>query len=272
MSKTGSTLEKASPGLRKDVMQDHDRNLASAFDGQAAQFERAPVQSDPAALERLVRGADLAPGSFVLDAGCGPGLVCEALLTAGHRVLGVDLSAEMISRARRRCAAFGARARFAQESLFDHDLAGPFDATISRYVLHHVTDPLGFVRRQVELLREGGVLVLCDHTTDPDPSAARHHQELERARDRTHTANLTPGGLVDLLSRAGLVELRLVEELFTLDFDEWFDRGTPADTKENVREALLSGPIASGFAPTLLPSGAVRIDCRRSIVRGVKPR
>jgi SAM-dependent methyltransferase len=177
----------------------------------------------------------------------------------------------MIARARRRCAAFEDRARFAQASLFADDLAGPFDAAVSRYVLHHVTDPLAFVRRQVELLRPGGVLVLCDHSTDPDPEAARHHQELEWARDHTHTDNLTPGSLVDLLLRAGLHDLRLVEESFTLDFDEWFDRGTPADTKENVRARLLSGPRISGFAPTLLPDGAVRIDCRRSTVRGVKP-
>ena len=61
-------------------MQDHDRNLATAFDAQAAQFERAPVQSDPAALANLVRAADLPPDCLVLDAGCGPGLVSAALL------------------------------------------------------------------------------------------------------------------------------------------------------------------------------------------------
>src|SRR5206468_227685 len=120
-------------------------------------------------------------------------------------------SAEMIARARRRCAAYGDRARFVQGTLFADDLTGPFDAAVSRYVLHHVPDPLAFVRRQVALLRPGGVLVLCDHTTDPDPEAARHHRELERARDRTHTANLTPGSLVDLLLRAGLSGLGLVE-------------------------------------------------------------
>ena len=55
---------------------DHDQALAAAFDGQAARFERAPVQTDPGALARLVRFADLPPDSLLLDAGCGPGLPC----------------------------------------------------------------------------------------------------------------------------------------------------------------------------------------------------
>src|SRR5262245_39228663 len=122
-------------------MNSHDRDLAAAFDHQAPQFERAPRQSDPAALARLVALADLAPGSLVLDAGCGPGLVAAALLAAGHRVVGVDLSREMIERARRRCAEFGDAAVFHQASVFDSVPAGPFDAAISRYVVHHVSEP-----------------------------------------------------------------------------------------------------------------------------------
>jgi SAM-dependent methyltransferase len=251
-------------------MSDHDRALASAFDGQAAKFERAPVQSDPAALERLVETADLPPDSLVLDAGCGPGLVSEVLLKAGHRVVGVDLSAEMIARARQRCATYLDRARFTRISLFDAALTGPFDAAVSRYVLHHMTDPLAFVRRQAEVLRPGGILVLCDHTTDADPAAAEQQRDLEWRRDRTHTTNLSPGAMVDLLIRSGMDHLQHVEEPFVLDFDEWFDRGTPADSKEKVRELLLSGPAVRGFRPTLLPDGSVRIDCWRSIVRGAK--
>ena len=43
-------------------MQNHDEDLARAFDSQAAKFEVAPVQSDPLALERLVAQADLPQG------------------------------------------------------------------------------------------------------------------------------------------------------------------------------------------------------------------
>jgi 2-polyprenyl-3-methyl-5-hydroxy-6-metoxy-1,4-benzoquinol methylase len=252
-------------------MNDHDQALASAFDGQAAKFERAPVQSDPVALERLVRFADFPPDSLVLDAGCGPGLVSAALLTAGHRVVGVDLSTEMIARAQGRCAAFGGRARFVQTSLYDPALEGPFDGSISRYVLHHVADPTAFVARQVALVRYGGIVVLSDHSTDTDTACACFHEELERARDRTHVRNFTSGALVDLLAGAGLVGVMLVEEAFALDFDEWFDRGTPASPKDVVRGQLVAGPRIRGFWASPQPDQSLRIDCFRALVRGQKP-
>jgi SAM-dependent methyltransferase len=254
-------------------MNDHDRALSRAFDSQAPQFERAPVQSDPAALARLVRESDLPAGGVVLDAGCGPGLVADVLLDAGFQVVGVDLSREMVERARKRCAGHGDRAAFLHASVLDRrlDAEGPFDGAISRYVLHHVMEPSTFVARQVELLRPGGILVACDHLTDPEPARAEHHRKLEWARDHTHTRSLTGGDIVDIFAAAGLREIRLVEESYALDFDEWFDRGSPVDTKENVRESLLTGPRARGFVPELQPDGSIRIEGIRAIVRGVKP-
>jgi SAM-dependent methyltransferase len=209
----------------------------------------------------------------VLDAGCGPGLVSEVLLRAGQRVVGVDLSREMIERARRRCSAWDDRDQFLQISVFDHALDGmaPFDGAISRFVLHHVTDPLSFVSRQAALLRAGGTLVLSDHVTDPDPPRARHHEGIERARDRTHVASLTAGQLVDLFARAGLEEIELVEDRYVLDFDEWFDRGTPQEPKQDVRARLLAGPPIRGFRSSVRADGSIRIDCFRCIVKGLKP-
>ncbi|HYQ80308.1 MAG TPA: methyltransferase domain-containing protein, partial [Anaeromyxobacteraceae bacterium] len=190
-------------------------------------------------------------------------------LRAGHRVVGVDLSEEMVARARTRCAGHGDRARFERQSLHDA-LDGPFDASVSRLVLHHVLDPAAFVRRQVELLRPGGVLLAADIVTDPDPARRRWQDEVERARDRTHVRTLTPGEILDLLAGAGLAGIRAVEEAFVNDFDEWFDRGSPARPKEEVRALLLSGPGARGFRPSRGPGTSVRIDAWRLLARATR--
>src|SRR5262249_11159706 len=248
-------------------MADRDREIAAAFDGQAEQFERGPLQTDAARLARLVGFAELPAGALVLAAGCGPGLVSEALAAVGHRVVGFDLSAEMIRRARVRCARFGDRVRFEQRSVFDLDATVPFDAALSRLVVHHVSDPLAFVLRQVALVRPGGTVLVCDHTTDPDPARAAWHQDVERARDRTHARSLTSGQLVDLLVAAGLHAVRFEEESYWLDFDEWFDRGTPDTAKDVVRARILSGS-ARGFRPEPASDGTIRIEGSLALVAG----
>ena len=221
-------------------------------------------------LARLVAFAELAPGTAVLDAGCGPGLVSEAFAAAGYRVTGVDLSSEMIQRARIRCARFGDRASFQQGSVLELPDDARFGAAVSRYVFHHVLDPAELVQAQVSHLEPGGVLIACDHTTDPAPAQAEAHQAIEKARDGTHTRNLTTGELLNLFALAGLTNLSSREEAFSLDFDEWFDRGTPVASKSEVRAQVLASR-ARGFTAEEQPGGAVTISCWRSYVRGVKP-
>src|SRR5512138_349858 len=150
---------------------DHDRDLARAFDHQAAAFEAAKVQRDRESLSRFVAFAAVPRGGRVLDGGCGPGLVAEAFLEAGYDVLGVDLSAEMIRRAQARCARFGERARFEQRSLFDLEPGAPLDAALSRNVLHHLEDPQAFLSRQAALVRPGGAVLAFDLSGEPDPAA-----------------------------------------------------------------------------------------------------
>jgi SAM-dependent methyltransferase len=249
-------------------MATHDEELARAFDAQAETFELSKVSRDAASLARFVAFAALPGGARVLDAGCGPGLVAEAFLEAGCEVVGVDLSAEMVRRARERCARFGTRARFERTSLFEFE-AEPFDAALSRNVIHHVQDPGTFIARQVALVRSGGAVLTLDLTGDPDPARDAWCQQIERDRDKTHVRTLTPGELVDVLADAGLVDLSLREEEVQLDFDEWFDRGTPAAPKAEVRARLLAG-TSRGFAPRPRSDGGVDIRVLRAAVRGVK--
>lgn len=256
----------------------HEDTVASAFDGQAAAFERAPIQTDARLLAGLVDFADVPAGGRVLDAGCGPGLVAEAFLAdpRGYEVLGCDLSGEMVQRARARCARFGRRGGLVQGALDDvlSGERGSFDAAVTRLVLHHVPDPYAFIRSMASAVRPGGAVVLADHVADPDPALAAWHRRVEVMRDRSHVANLSGGALLDLAARVGLADLRYEERAVATDFDEWFARGTPSVSRKECLALLLSeeGTGSRAWHATPMADGNAWITGVVAIVRGEVPK
>lgn len=101
----------------------------------------------------------------VLDIGCGLGRLTAQLTAPGREVLGVDLSPEMIARARVAGAGMPGLS-FACGDAFEMDLtAGRFDCVLSVAVLHHV-DAEAAIARMIQLLAPGGRLMLHDLRAD----------------------------------------------------------------------------------------------------------
>jgi demethylmenaquinone methyltransferase/2-methoxy-6-polyprenyl-1,4-benzoquinol methylase len=95
-------------------------------------------------------------GGHVLDVATGTGLVAAELLRRGHRVTGIDQSAGMLARARRR---FDGRVELVEASADDLPFAdATFDHLTVTYLLRYVDDPAATLRELARVVRTGGVV------------------------------------------------------------------------------------------------------------------
>jgi SAM-dependent methyltransferase len=152
-------------------------------------------------LEEILR---LVPGgSRVLDLGCGAGVPASHLLAPRFRVLGVDISAVQVERARLLVPA----AEFRQADMTALDLpAGSFAAIVCLYAVIHVPleeQPALFVRMAGWLRPGGYLLVTVGHQawtgTEDDWLGSGATMAWSHADERTY---------LEWLARAGVRVLR----------------------------------------------------------------
>jgi len=119
-----------------------DSSDAAAFDGLAHDYDRAFTQSHVGSVLRAMvwrRLESVLPAkALVLELGCGTGEDAVWLARAGHRVVAIDTSAEMIRIARLKAVAAGCADRIEFHCLSIEDLASlpgeaRFDAVLSNF-------------------------------------------------------------------------------------------------------------------------------------------
>ena len=158
---------------------------------------------------------NIAPGTRVLDVGCGVGRWSTMLAGRGGIVTGMDLSPTMIAEAKRRANEKGvaSRCRFLVQDLARLDAGEKFDLIIGVTVLQHILDPEALrsaVQRMADHLAPGGRMVLLEAA--PASIAQRCDTTVFRARQR-HV-------YLDLFSQVGF-ELRAISGVDPAPFKTW---------------------------------------------------
>jgi phosphatidylethanolamine/phosphatidyl-N-methylethanolamine N-methyltransferase len=117
------------------------------------------------ARKAAVTAVNQADGTNVLEVGVGTGLALP-LYNASKRVTGIDLSADMLRRARARTAALGLRNI---EGLLEMDAQatsfadGQFDIAVAMFVASVVPDPRALVAELKRVVRPGGTILFVNH-------------------------------------------------------------------------------------------------------------
>ena len=223
--------------------------------------EAGRLEDQARTLEALLHDdTRIAPGSVVLEAGCGTGAqtIAVARRNPGIRITAIDLSAASLALARERMAAAGlGDVDFHQADLLALPFApASFDHLLLCFVLEHLTEPVEALRRLRPLLRPGGRVTVIegDHGSvlmHPDSAAARAAIDCQVILQRQAGGDADIGRrLYPLLVEAGFAAVRVSPRMVYVDgsrpdLAEGFTRRTFTAMIEGVREPAIAAGLAT---------------------------
>ena len=230
----------------------HKDRVKKEFSKQVKSLESAKFFTDQEILEKIKKTAKLSEKMTLLDAGCGPGIVTEALAPMVQEIVAYDITPEMIEATRTRCESAGLHnVRYQTgliESLPYEDEY--FDRVVSRLVVHHLPEPAKGFREIFRVLKKGGKFILADIIGAEDPQKAMLHNALEVLRDPSHSRMLPRSELSKSLEDSGFDVIDEDSWVNEREFSEWIaitnspERIEPLKT---VMAALAQGRIDAGI-------------------------
>ncbi|MGP1372732.1 MAG: methyltransferase domain-containing protein [Almyronema sp.] len=209
-------------------------------------FDRYVLQSIPEILT-ILKSVQV-PGDWVLDLGCGSGLSTQALVAAGYKVMGVDISAAMIAIARQRVP----QATFKVDSLFKVELRPCRAAIAIGECLNYCFDPdndaqtlQDFFRRVYAALCAEGFLIFDLLEANP-PAETQPVQGFREGEDWLVLFEKIQNQAQTLLKRR-IITFRQVGEAYRRDEEIHYQRLYPSS-------AIKDWLAAAGFVVTLADS------------------
>jgi SAM-dependent methyltransferase len=194
-------------------IKDYQEEIISFWSGRSADYDSRPHHGLSSEREKQVWLQTLsglmppAPAE-VLDVGTGTGFLALLLAELGYRVVGLDLSPEMLQIARSKCVS-PAAPDFQLGDAADPDFpASSFDVVISRHLVWTLLDPVRAFCNWRTLLRPGGRVIAIDslNPATRTPRLPTYSEEVIQSLPLRYPGK--PDPVLDLLRAAGFTEAR----------------------------------------------------------------
>ena len=168
-------------------------------------YTTSTAHTDPQVLARVVELAAPQAVESALDLATGTGHTAFALAPYAARVVGTDLTPQMLAEAER--LAHDRAIHNVCFCLADvHGLPfadGAFEIVTCRRAAHHFSDILRALREAKRVLRAGGRLVIDDRSVPEDDFVDEHMNELDRLHDESHVRQYRPSEWARMLTACG---------------------------------------------------------------------
>ncbi len=169
------------------------KDIQAFFDRLAPQWDASCIH-DETKIERILNTAGITAGISVLDIACGTGVLFPYFLRRNvKRIVGIDLSGEMIAEAGRKFS--DDRIRLITGDAETFLFGESFDCCVVYSALPHFDDPAGLLRHLSAALHPGGRLTVA-HSESRAVIDSRHSGE-------AHTVSV---GLLPEDKLSGLME------------------------------------------------------------------
>ena len=227
-------------------------DVRSRFAPVAANYSRSTFHAGKRGLEEVVDLAEPKAGEVALDVATGTGNAAFALAGACGRVVGLDLTPEMLAEARRVAAE---RSITNVDWVLGDAEALPFpDAVFDIYMVraapHHFPNLEVALREAARVTKPGGRACFIDCAP---PAAARDVlQAVEIGRDPSHVQSRTVDEWVQLIEGAGLVVERADQREVDWDHDDWMNNmAVPPERRPGLARMVESahGPALAQLRP-----------------------
>src|SRR6266516_3674378 len=178
-----------------------------------------------------------------LDVGTGAGTLALALAPLVREVVGVDIVAELLERAR---ADAPPNVTFVEGDATNLPFEpASFDLACCRRTLHHIARPELVVAQLARVTRPGGRVFVDDQIAPVDPLVALELDRFERARDPSHTRTLPDIDFRHLFEANSLVLQQVRFQSHRRELEHYLDlAGCEGEARDRARLLSPGGPEA----------------------------
>jgi SAM-dependent methyltransferase/GNAT superfamily N-acetyltransferase len=145
------------PGVTVTEHARRNTHLATSFDADVSNYERARPAYPAELWSRLVDVCGIGPGTRLLEIGPGTGMATVPLLDLGAQIVAIEPGPNMAARLRERVE--GRACEILESTFEDAHVVGPFDVVGAGTAFHWV-DPQVGIPKAASLLVDGGWLAL----------------------------------------------------------------------------------------------------------------
>ena len=173
-------------------MTSQEQKILERFGRTAGVFSDFVLSARAQDMRKVVAWLKPEKEAHVLDVACGPGTLALAFAPEVAGVIGLDLTPEMLRRARKEAESSPlANCRFCRghaESLPFAD--GTFDIVSCAYSFHPLTQPERVFREMLRVTKPRGRALVVDIFAPEEDDRAGRQNQIERLRDPSHARTL----------------------------------------------------------------------------------